>query len=237
MEPPRSLGELVPYVPPSVPDKRGRRSSYTLDIGLEICLRLSEGQTLRRICRDPTLPDFRTVMNWLHYAKRVSPQIAEFRKMHKRARIAQMHAWSDEIIEIADDGTNDWYEEELESGRVVEKLNHEHIARSKLRIDTRLRLMGNIARNVFGTSKEAIVAERMEEEAAKSDAPTRELTEREKLDRARRVAFIMGQAGVKVGAKKEEDAPVVRTVTPRDEDILAPGEIDDGVDEDWFGEE
>lgn len=225
-EPPRSRGELVVYQPPPVPDRGGRRTTYTIDIGLEICLRLSEGQTLLRICKDPEMPPYRTVMDWLHYAKRVTPQIAEFRKMHARARIAQMHAWSDEIIDIADDGTNDWYRDD--DGRML--LNHEHVARSKIRIDTRLRLMGTVARHHYGTSKEAVMnnlAEGREPGAARPGDDARPvLSDHEK---ARRIAFLMYGKG---GAKVQEAAKVEEPAAPE----AAPPAVDD-VDEDWFGDE
>jgi hypothetical protein len=44
---------------------------------------------------------------------------------------------ADEIIDIADDGSNDWMERELESGKTIEVLNAEHVARSRLRVDAR----------------------------------------------------------------------------------------------------
>lgn len=223
------MGELVLYVPPSVPDRSGRRTSYTFDIGLEICLRMSTGETLKRICRDPQMPDFRTVMNWLHYAKDVTPALKEFRKMEIRARQAQMIAWSDEIIEIADDGSNDWYEAELESGRIETRFNHEHVARSKVRIDTRLRLMGTVARQRFGTTKEAMVGERMNGDMP--DAPS--APQMSATEKARRIAFIMGQAGEREPVKAAASATANAAPEPSQ---AAQAPIEE-VDEEWFGEE
>lgn len=43
----------------------GRPSSYSEEIADEICLRLSEGQSLRSICNDDHLPTRQTVLNWM----------------------------------------------------------------------------------------------------------------------------------------------------------------------------
>lgn len=43
----------------------------------------------------------------------------------------------EEIIEIADDDSNDYEEIELGDGVIATKVNHEHIQRSRLRVDAR----------------------------------------------------------------------------------------------------
>jgi len=48
---------------------------------------------------------------------------------------------AEECLEIADDATNDWMEVYDEEGNVSYKLNGEHVQRSKLRIETRLKLL------------------------------------------------------------------------------------------------
>ena len=51
-----------------------------------------------------------------------------------------MDAIAEECLEIADDGTNDWVTRKLGNAE-VEVLNAEHVQRSKLRIETRLKLL------------------------------------------------------------------------------------------------
>lgn len=116
----------------------GRPSTYGPEIADLICVRLAEGQTLREICRDEAMPGLSTVFRWLgdHEA---------FRDQYARAREAQADAWADEIIEIADDGTNDWVERD---GR--EAVNGDHIQRSKLRVDARKWLMSKAAPKKYG---------------------------------------------------------------------------------------
>ena len=58
-----------------------------------------------------------------------------------RARIGGFDALAEEAIEIADDGRNDWETREREDGTEYQALNHEHVQRSKLRVQTRLDLL------------------------------------------------------------------------------------------------
>jgi hypothetical protein len=61
-----------------------------------------------------------------------------------------MQLRADELLEIADDASNDWMEVETTSGRVVRTLDHEHVRRSEIRIKTRQWLMARYAPKVFG---------------------------------------------------------------------------------------
>lgn len=51
------------------------------DVSTAICELMAEGQGLREICRDPDMPDRRTVLRWLEAN-------AEFRRQYARAREA-----------------------------------------------------------------------------------------------------------------------------------------------------
>jgi hypothetical protein len=73
-----------------------------------------------------------------------------FSDRYARAREAQQLHYADEIVEIADDGSNDWIEREHENGRVDVVPDREHISRSSLRVDTRKWLMARLARKTFG---------------------------------------------------------------------------------------
>lgn len=68
-----------------------------------------------------------------------------FRDKFNLAKQAQMDMFADELLEIADDGSNDWMERD---GFTV--VNAEHIARSRLRVDTRKWLMAKMAPKRFG---------------------------------------------------------------------------------------
>lgn len=95
-----------------------------------ICLRLSTGkEPMTVICRDLDIP-VRTVNQWRKDDADIALQFDEARDMGYDAIAA-------DCLEIADDGSRDYMT--LADGREV--LDHDHISRSKLRIETRLKLL------------------------------------------------------------------------------------------------
>jgi len=117
----------------------GRPSDFTQDTADAICSRLTEGESLRSICRDDQMPGSSTVFQWL--AKHQS-----FAEQYARAVDARTDAMAEEILQISDDGRNDTFEDE--SGH--ESTNHDVIARSRLRVDTRKWLMARMAPKKYG---------------------------------------------------------------------------------------
>lgn len=96
-----------------------------------ICNRIAEGRSLRSICRDEGMPDKASVFNWL-------ARHEEFATRYAHARDAQADALVDEMIDIADDGSNDWMEQRGRDGEVTGwKENGEALKRSALRLSTR----------------------------------------------------------------------------------------------------
>jgi hypothetical protein len=77
------------------PKKLGRPSSYTDHIAQVICLRISEGESLRKIVSDEGMPDKATVYRWLLERK-------DFCDNYARAREEQADTLADEIVDIAD---------------------------------------------------------------------------------------------------------------------------------------
>jgi hypothetical protein len=58
---------------------------------------------------------------------------------------------ADELLEIADDGTNDWMRRTGKDGEDLGwAINGEHIARSRLRVDTRKWLLSKCLPKIFG---------------------------------------------------------------------------------------
>ncbi len=114
----------------------GRPNTHTHAIAAIICERMGQGQSLREICRDENMPPPSTVRNW------VLDDREGFAAQYARARELQAEALVDEIIEISDDGTNDWMDRKSESEKGAgilsgQVLDQEHMQRSKLRVDTR----------------------------------------------------------------------------------------------------
>lgn len=114
----------------------GRPEIYSDELGTELCNRLIGGKSLRKICEMDDMPSISTVLRWL-----VDDSKAGFQKQYARAREAQAEALFEEIFSIADDGTNDKYVDD--QGNV--KVDHDVIARSRLRVDTRRWAMSKMA--------------------------------------------------------------------------------------------
>lgn len=122
-----------------------RPTIFTEELGLDICCRLVEGESLRAICRDESMPGERTVFTWLNK----SP---EFRQQYAHARELQSELMLDDIRDIADDGTNDWMEKLNRDGEPTGfyLLNKEAVMRSKLRVEVRQWIMARMAPKRFG---------------------------------------------------------------------------------------
>jgi hypothetical protein len=128
------------------PKKRGRPSDYSDKTASEICRRIAERESLRKICADSDMPDKTTVLRWL-----AAEENAEFRTQYAHAREMQADALFDEALEIADDGSNDWMERLDKDGEAAGwQLNGEHVQRSRLRVDTRKWAAGKLAPKKYG---------------------------------------------------------------------------------------
>lgn len=122
----------------------GRPSKYTKELADKICERLSYGRGLRSICRDKDISiKESTVRAWC------VKDISGFYAQYTRARKAGLDAWVDDIIEIADDGTNDYYEDS--KGNL--KFDQENVNRSRLRIESRKWIMSKLNPEKYGDSQ------------------------------------------------------------------------------------
>jgi hypothetical protein len=113
-------------------------SKYTVEIAREICRQLAEGVPLREICRQDGMPEWRTIYDWMvkDDAAVAAGGGAGLSASIARAREIGYDAIAEDCLRIADDASNDWME--TEHGP---RLNAEHVQRSKLRIETRLKLL------------------------------------------------------------------------------------------------
>lgn len=100
-----------------------RPTLFNETLAEEICRRLAKGDPLARICADDDMPAYSTVRKW-------EAENPEFSALSARAKVDGTHYMADECIEIAD-GKGD-------------------PADKRIRIDTRLRLIGKWNRQVYG---------------------------------------------------------------------------------------
>lgn len=111
---------------------------YSEEIADVICDRLANAESLRKICLSDGMPSQSTVFRWLG-----DDRHADFRERYARAREAQADALFDEMLDIADDGANDYMGED-------EKYNGDAVQRSRLRVETRKWMAGKLKPKVYG---------------------------------------------------------------------------------------
>lgn len=102
-----------------------------------ICQMIAGGWSIKQIavvleCND------RAIHHWRN-------EDAIFSAQYEKAKLDQMDYFAEELLEIADDASNDWMEREGKT-----ELNVEHVARSRMRLDTRKWLMAKMAPIRFG---------------------------------------------------------------------------------------
>lgn len=121
----------------------GRDSTYTPELDAEICERLALGESLRAICGDLHMPHLATVLRWVQADE-------EFREHYAQARASQAEFHADELVDICDDGRNDWMERQTRDGGSIVVVDSEHIQRSKLRVETRKWIAANLLPKKYG---------------------------------------------------------------------------------------
>lgn len=125
--------------------KVGRPSVYTKALGNRLCQRIADGESLRAICGADDMPAKSTVLAWL-----LDGEHKEFSDQYARAREIQAELLADEVMDISDDGTNDWMERATKKGGVEIVFDHEHVQRSKLRVDSRKWYLSKVLPKKFG---------------------------------------------------------------------------------------
>jgi len=88
------------------------------------------------------MPGVRTVFQWL-------TRHEEFAQQYAHAREAQADTLADEMLDIADDGSNDWMLR-AKNGSVGWEENGEAINRSRLRLDTRKWIASKLKPKKYG---------------------------------------------------------------------------------------
>ncbi len=122
----RDILDLSEPDEPSLPAEQPRAASgYSQAIAEAICERVSQGEPVRKICRDEGMPSRATVYRWLLDNE-------DFQAAYAMAMQCRIDDMADECLEIADDASRDMT---LAEGEMV--LDKEHVARTKLRLAER----------------------------------------------------------------------------------------------------
>ena len=127
----------------------GRPTIYTPELAIKICDLLSDGISLRRVCSMESMPSKTTVLRWIRDNE-------DFRSQYTRAKEESADAHADDMIDIADDGTNDWTEKLDKDGNPtgVMVADQDHINRSRLRVDTRKWIAAKLKPKKYGDKVE-----------------------------------------------------------------------------------
>jgi len=124
--------------------QRGRPTDYSVELAAIICERLASGDSLRTVCKADDMPAPRTVFMWLG-------KFPEFVQQYEKAKQEAADALVEEMLDIADNGTNDWMEIHDKDGECVGyKVNGEHVQRSRLRVDARKWIASKLKPKKYG---------------------------------------------------------------------------------------
>jgi hypothetical protein len=135
-------------------DKGGRPTKFSQELADKICERVVEGKSLIKISKELNF-NIASFFRWLREEK-------DFCDKYTRAKVEQADTLIEEILDIADctkfDKTID------ENGKII--TDHEHITRSRLRVDTRKWIAGKMRPKKYG---EKLI---LDEDSKKLLAPT-----------------------------------------------------------------
>jgi hypothetical protein len=121
----------------------GRPTKYTQELADTICEQLASGDSMRTVCKEDEMPAMSTLFRWLR-------EIPEFRQQYEKAKEEAADAFAEEILDIADDGSNDWMIKHGKDDQESWQLNGEHVQRSRLRIDSRKWIASKLKPKKYG---------------------------------------------------------------------------------------
>ena len=96
------------------------------------------------------MPTWSTLAKWRR-------EHEDFNRRYTIARQSCCELWVDEIIEIADDATNDYVTRVTQKGKVMRSFDRESFERSRLRVDSRKWTASKLLRHVYGEKSEVDV--------------------------------------------------------------------------------
>lgn len=127
-------------------EKTGRPTKLTIELAEQICELIATGHSLRQIEKQEGMPAKGTILSWnVKHSEEYKP----FQDLYAQACNIRAELWAEEIIDIADDGTNDWYNKQV-GQETVRAVDHENINRSRLRVDSRKWLLSKALPKKFG---------------------------------------------------------------------------------------
>jgi len=118
------------------------RKKYNKKIADEILQRLSEGESLLKICKDKHMPCRQVIHKWL-----LDVENHIFAANYAQARRLQAEYLVDEIIHIADLDKEDYYWSDRNDTMMVD---YKNVHRARLMVDTRKWIAAKVYPKVYG---------------------------------------------------------------------------------------
>lgn len=123
----------------------GRPTKYTKALALKICRKIAEGVPLTKVVKEDWCPGYSTIMDWRcpssgQYNK-------QFSEMYDRSRDDQADFLIDEMLEIADNNSDDTI---IDPRTGNMRCDYEWVQRSRLRVDTRKFVAAKMKPRTYG---------------------------------------------------------------------------------------
>jgi hypothetical protein len=109
---------------------------YSQELADAICELIAQGNSMRAICSSDAMPAKSSIFKWLREHK-------EFADQYARAKEDALELYADELVEIADDISDDV------SGE-LQMPNSVAVQRARLRVDTRKWILSKLAAKKYG---------------------------------------------------------------------------------------
>lgn len=127
-------------------EEAAENTRFSKEIFEAICKRIADGESINKICSEKDMPAQANFYRWLQ-------KDSALREIYAQARQDQAEKYLDEIIEIADNCTDDimFLTSEDSSGEGASaKIKHSAINRARLQIDARKWAMSKLAPKKYG---------------------------------------------------------------------------------------
>lgn len=82
---------------------RGRPTIYSQELADTICIRIATGESARKVCEDPAMPEMQTLWRWLREKQ-------DFSEQYVRAKLESSDALAEDIQDIASKTLNGMYD-------------------------------------------------------------------------------------------------------------------------------
>lgn len=84
----------------------GRPTTYTIEIADTVCEQIADGKSMRTICKPDDMPAMSSIFKWLRIH-------SEFTDQYEKAKLEQAEAFTEEMVDIADDKSGDTQRDRL----------------------------------------------------------------------------------------------------------------------------